>query len=209
MMRLAHPALHFVIPFEENQIPLLTVEEPALFRKLVWEMTAQTQGQEGSFVLSDDWVPMALLNWLNKLFESDVVLEGTQTTSLAPRLVSMFESDVAQTIHHQFIRYFVFESDVVLEGTQTQVPPARRIAPFESDVVLEGTQTSDPVGCKRCPFESDVVLEGTQTENISIALVRLFESDVVLEGTQTKAIAVVAEHEFESDVVLEGTQTSP
>ena len=60
MIRLAHPALHFIIPFEENQIPLLTVEEPALFRKLVWEMTAQTQGQEGSFVLSDDWVPMPI-----------------------------------------------------------------------------------------------------------------------------------------------------
>lgn len=60
MIRLAHPALHFVIPFEENRIPLLTVEKPALFRRLVWEMTAQTQGQEGSFVLSNDWVPMPI-----------------------------------------------------------------------------------------------------------------------------------------------------
>ena len=60
MMRLAHSSLHFVIPFEENQIPVLVVEEQALFRSLVQEVISQTQGEKGNFVLSDDWVPIPI-----------------------------------------------------------------------------------------------------------------------------------------------------
>ena len=63
---------------------------------------------------------------LTASFESDVVLEGTQTSVILSFVV------------------YRFESDVVLEGTQTQLCSSSSQCGFESDVVLEGTQTPRP-----------------------------------------------------------------
>ena len=57
------------------------------------------------------------------MFESDVVLEGTQTMTAVFALIVGFESDVVlegtQTTGHKVMPEPTFESDVVLEGTQT------------------------------------------------------------------------------------------
>lgn len=51
-MKLVHPLFSEPIRFRENQVQVLTVENPAMFRTLVYELTEQAEGKEGRFVLS-------------------------------------------------------------------------------------------------------------------------------------------------------------
>lgn len=51
-MKLAHPALSKPICFKENQIQLLIIESPRMFRQFAFELIAQSEGQEGEFILS-------------------------------------------------------------------------------------------------------------------------------------------------------------
>lgn len=57
-MRLAHPLLSTPLHQSEGRIPLLAVEEPQLFRKLLAELYAQAEGSLGSFILSKDYEPL-------------------------------------------------------------------------------------------------------------------------------------------------------
>ncbi|MBQ3379736.1 MAG: type II-A CRISPR-associated protein Csn2 [Clostridia bacterium] len=52
-MILAHYLLSTPISFKENVINVLTVEEPRTLRSFLTQLTAQQQGDEGGFVLSD------------------------------------------------------------------------------------------------------------------------------------------------------------
>ena len=49
-----------VIDWRENQVPVLTVEAPRRFRRLVAELQTQWAGGEGGFVLSRNWEPVDL-----------------------------------------------------------------------------------------------------------------------------------------------------
>lgn len=51
-MKLMHPLFSEPIRFRENRIQVLTVENPAMFRELVFELTEQAESREGRFVLS-------------------------------------------------------------------------------------------------------------------------------------------------------------
>ena len=51
-MKLAHPLLSSPIVFCENQIPVLVLENAAAFREFAVELLQQSEGQEGTFVLS-------------------------------------------------------------------------------------------------------------------------------------------------------------
>lgn len=51
-MKLMHPLFSKPITFLENRIPVLTVENPTVFRELVLELFAQAESMEGRFVLS-------------------------------------------------------------------------------------------------------------------------------------------------------------
>lgn len=51
-MKLMHPLFSSPICFAENRIQVLTIENPRMFRELVFELKAQAEGQEGRFVLS-------------------------------------------------------------------------------------------------------------------------------------------------------------
>lgn len=59
-MRLAHSDWHFVIPFCENEIPVLVVERPSLLRRYIAELQQQLQGERGNFVLSRNWEPIPI-----------------------------------------------------------------------------------------------------------------------------------------------------
>ena len=51
-MKLMHPLFSEPILFRENRIQVLTVENPAMFRQLVFELTEQAESKERRFVLS-------------------------------------------------------------------------------------------------------------------------------------------------------------
>ena len=51
-MKLMHPFLSSPICFHENRIPVLIIENAVTFRNLVSELTLQSEGQSGDFVLS-------------------------------------------------------------------------------------------------------------------------------------------------------------
>lgn len=59
-MMLRHCEWDFVFPFKENVIQWLTIEEPTVFRNLVWEMKRQCQGESGGFVLSESSRPVPI-----------------------------------------------------------------------------------------------------------------------------------------------------
>ena len=51
-MKLAHSVFSKPIYFAENQIQLLIIESPSLYRQLVFELINQREGQKGEFILS-------------------------------------------------------------------------------------------------------------------------------------------------------------
>lgn len=51
-MKLMHPLFSAPICFRENTIQVLTIENPVMFREVLFELTAQTESKEGRFVLS-------------------------------------------------------------------------------------------------------------------------------------------------------------
>lgn len=63
-------------------------------------------------------------------FESDVISDGTQTSSISNNEQESFESDVisdgTQTGKDEIIKLPWFESDVISVGTQTQIYSAKR-----------------------------------------------------------------------------------
>ena len=74
MIRLAHPDWHFVISFHEHQTPVLVLENPVEYRRLVAGLLRQTKGQPGRFVLSRDWTVLSLEQ--NMVMVSDVFSLG-------------------------------------------------------------------------------------------------------------------------------------
>ena len=96
-------------------------------------------GQNGKQVMA------FLLPSRNLRFESDVVLNRSQTRSALRRSALQFESDVvlnrSQTNPDSNYPETGFESDVVLNRSQTKKEEPIFSPKFESDVVLNRSQT--------------------------------------------------------------------
>ncbi len=60
MIRLAHPEITKNIEFEENKICSLVIENKVFFRKVISGLYNQINGEDGSFVLSEEYVPVDL-----------------------------------------------------------------------------------------------------------------------------------------------------
>lgn len=57
-MRLSHPLLATPLHWVEGRIPVLILESPKLFRQMLWELSAQANGEDGDFTLSFDYEPV-------------------------------------------------------------------------------------------------------------------------------------------------------
>jgi len=68
-MKLVHPLFSNPIRFRENRIPVLVLENPAAFRSLYSQLMAQSEGGEGSFVLSVNDVCLNANEHLNMVFD--------------------------------------------------------------------------------------------------------------------------------------------
>lgn len=64
-MKLVHPLLSRPIQFRENCIPVLVMENPVVFRRLVTELAGQSEGKAGEFVLSVRDKPLDCAGHLN------------------------------------------------------------------------------------------------------------------------------------------------
>ncbi len=58
MKRIVYPDISQELPFEENIVHTWIVENPDFFRTLVGDLYAQINGQEGKFVLSENYEPI-------------------------------------------------------------------------------------------------------------------------------------------------------
>lgn len=57
-MRLMHPLLTKPILWNEGRVPVLVVESPHVFQNMVFDLSQQSEGEEGSFVLSSHNIPL-------------------------------------------------------------------------------------------------------------------------------------------------------
>ena len=57
-MRLMHPVFQEPILFREDQVQVLIVENPVLFREMTFDLMGQEESREGEFVLSLDYNPI-------------------------------------------------------------------------------------------------------------------------------------------------------
>lgn len=65
MMRLVHLDWNFNIEIENNYINSIIIEDKSLFRKVLVELTEQVSGNEGKFVLSEDYSEISIGKYLD------------------------------------------------------------------------------------------------------------------------------------------------
>lgn len=63
-MILCYPQMETVLDFTSGKIPTLVIENPAFLRQFMMELYAQTEGEEGSFVLSDKGKNLEISAWI-------------------------------------------------------------------------------------------------------------------------------------------------
>ncbi len=68
-MKLAHSVFSKPIYFAENQIQLLIIESPSLYRQLVFELINQSEGQKGEFILSFNGDPLDCAEHLHIIYD--------------------------------------------------------------------------------------------------------------------------------------------
>ena len=94
-MKLAHPDLQFIMSISENRFPVLVLERPDVFFRLISQLCAQTEGVAGPFVLSEDWEPLDIgrtVLLITDMFHID--LNGRkQTSALSRHLNSLAVSE--------------------------------------------------------------------------------------------------------------------
>ena len=66
-MRLSHPILSSPLLLREDVVPVLVLEDPCVFRKLVFELSEQAAGASGDFTLSQNFEPLDCAEHLHVL----------------------------------------------------------------------------------------------------------------------------------------------
>jgi len=94
-MKLAHPDMHFVMDVDEDVFPVLVLERSDLYVRYIDQLDRQAEGEDGPFVLSENWEPMAVGKYvlvLTDLFHID--LNGRkQTAALYKQLNTLAVSE--------------------------------------------------------------------------------------------------------------------
>ena len=95
-MRLSHPLLSSPIHWRENEIPVLVIEHPKLFRRMVFSLSAQAEGEEGEFFLSLDYEPLDCGEHLRVL--RDYVSLPLEDRKLQNRFQSLLQATVREEL---------------------------------------------------------------------------------------------------------------
>jgi len=92
-MKLTHPLFSKPICFVENRIPVLTVENPVMFRSMLLDLLAQEEGSEGKFVLS---LHDEMLECREHLH---VINDYAHLDNMGKRIQTRFLSSIMKTAH--------------------------------------------------------------------------------------------------------------
>lgn len=68
-MKLVHPDFFCPIEFEENKIPVLTLENQIIFRNFIEELKHQLQGEEGGWILSEQGKILKLTQYCSMIID--------------------------------------------------------------------------------------------------------------------------------------------
>lgn len=98
-MRLSHPMLSAPIRWREGRIPALVLEHPKIFRRAVFELSAQADGDEGEFVLSLDFGPLECAGRLHVL--RDYVSLPLSDRNLQNKFQSLLQSVVREELQEK------------------------------------------------------------------------------------------------------------
>ena len=98
-MRLTHPMLSDFIRWRENSVPVLVLESPPLYRKTVFELSGQADGEEGDFVLSLDYEPLDCGEYLHVI--RDYVSLSLDDRKLQNRFQSLLQGTIREELAEQ------------------------------------------------------------------------------------------------------------
>lgn len=100
-MMLTYPLLTDPIVFQENKIPVLTVENPSAYRSMVLDLIQQCSGRQGQFILSKNFEPLDLsreTELITDVFHLDCENKKI-ITQLQTAATNIAEQDFAQEVY--------------------------------------------------------------------------------------------------------------
>ena len=98
-MRLVHPLLSAPIHWAENQIPVLIMEDPRIFREMVFDLSMQAVGEDGPFVLSLNYEPLECTEHLQVI--RDYVSLPLDDRKLQSRFQAVLHETVRETLQQE------------------------------------------------------------------------------------------------------------
>lgn len=104
MMALTYPLLSTPISFNENEIPVLIIENPMELRNFLYDLKRQISGQMGMSVLSENFVPIEIANSLILL--TDILSVDFTTRKLINRIyeeIALVAANHADTLRNSMI----------------------------------------------------------------------------------------------------------
>lgn len=110
MKKLVYGKYDIFMSLEENYVNELIIENPPILAEMVQELTAQADGGEGGFVLSEDGKPLSVEK--NLVFIKDPFSVDVNQRKLLSRLYEELEEHTKDTLflevedfYHAYIRY--------------------------------------------------------------------------------------------------------
>ena len=100
-MKLTHPLFSAPVRFREDRVQVLVIEAPEAFRKLVAELTAQSEGGEGTFVLSRNDTCLEIEDHIHVIFDfihPQALEKKLQSKALASLIQEARETLTAETL---------------------------------------------------------------------------------------------------------------
>ncbi len=126
-MRIVHPAMTAPIVFSENTHQVLVVENTELYRKMISDLFAQTQGEEGEFVLSKDFEPIECQKHLH------VVLDFFHISANDKKLQTKFVAVIKNIVNYDL----TVETAQVVESLHQYLSAVIRESPYDVDIVQD------------------------------------------------------------------------
>ena len=98
MIRLAHPLLETVIPFEDGSFPALVIENRRFFRSYLQDIFLQIEGSDGEAVLSRDMEPI-LFSKNAELIDSHLSFTANRKTLLTKIAAALEQKAVSEAFY--------------------------------------------------------------------------------------------------------------
>lgn len=95
-MKLHHPLLVKPITWQEGRIPVLVAESPQVFQRMVFTLSEQAEGMEGSFILSANDDPLDCAEHLHVI--RDYVFLSMDSRKLQNRFLAHLQGTMAESL---------------------------------------------------------------------------------------------------------------